>query len=832
MFSCIANRLRRVVRNKLSTFVSIAFLALLSTPVLAVDVLNGDEDFSLLASLGFQQAVDGAHPDGTGKNDYAWSMAWFNGKLYVGTGQFEVDPATGQPGPGQIWAYTPGGANGKSGKWKKVFEAPFSALSSGPREFGYRWMTQCSLRGINYLFISTLGILQGNILYTTDGVTFNPVSRFGYPTPAVGFRTMVCFTESSGKTTLITTPVGQFGVDAASFDSDRADNPIVLANDDPAGSGTWRNYSAMRMGDANNNSFFSMVGWNGWLYAGVSNEVTGAQVWRTQGCQNQRVQCMPNWQKLIDKGGGRPPAQSGTVGNKGFSDMIPFNGALYLAVSSPALDGDRIRAELWRMRADNTFEVLVGDPRLNYGASGNVASTNPAIPTALRCGLPLEDIDAAGGANDCPPTTRRGAGWGDVGSAAAGYPQGPNLYFWRTFTYDFNAVTAPKGDNRLYVSMLKGGRKSGATPGFALYASTDGVNYGNVTDDGLGYPQQQGMRSWAATPYGLAVGGTHFPNPTSTEPEIRGANVWLGVPVADAAAPATTLVPPSVTEGSTIAVRSASFAWTATDLPGTGSLPLTYAYRLDPLEPSFSAFGSATSKTYANLANGSYTFFVIAKDSVGNTEAPGAAPGAANRAGFTVAAPDLPPSVVITVAPSSPNATGAAQFAWTGSDDVTPPSGLVYDSWLAPLQTDPATFAAGTSRAFSGLVDGAYTFHVVAKDGAGNVGSEATASFTVAIPPGPPASPAPATASLTGARSVLVTWANVTGEAYYRLERCAQTGRGCIYTTVAASLAADTTQYPDQVPGGAAAGVYAYRVTACNGTGCSTGALTNGVTIQ
>jgi len=827
MTSTFTTRLGALVRNKLLPLASL-LLALAFAPAHAVDVLDGDEDFTLLSSLGFEQAIDGPHADGTRKNDYAWSMAWFRGKLLVGTGQFEVDPATGQPGPGQIWAYTPAGANGKQGTWAKAYESPYSVLSSGPREFGYRWMTQCTIGGRTYLFISTLGVLQGNILWTTDGVNFNAVSRLGFPSPAVGFRTMVCFTEASGKTTLITTPVGQFGTTADTFDSDRADNPIVLANDDPAGGSGWRNYSAMRMGDPDNNSFFAMTAWNGWLYAGVSNEITGAQVWRTQGCASPRQQpCMPNWQKLIDKGGGRAPTQTGIVGNKGFSDMIAFNGALYLAVSSPALDGDRIRAELWRMRNDLSFEVLVGEPRLNFGSNAALPSTNPAIPTSLRCGVPLEDIDGAGGANDCAPTLRRGAGWGVVGSAAAGYPNGPNLYFWRTFTYDANLVSAPKGDNRLYVSTLKSGRRSGATPGFALYATSDGVNFANVTDDGLGYAQQQGMRSWAATPYGLAVGGTHFPGQTSGT-DIRGCNVWLGVPVPDGVAPVTTLVPPSVAEGATLDTRTASFAWTATDGPGPGSLPLSYAYRLDPLEPTFSAFAGATNKTYTNLPDGAYTFYVIARDNAGNVEKPGAAPGADNRAGFTVAAPNLPPAVTITVAPASPNTTGTAQFSWSGSDDLTPPSALVYDTWLAPLQADPGTFAAGTSRTYTGLVDGAYTFHVIAKDTAGNVSPEATASFTVAIPPGPPASPAPAAASITAPRTVQVTWTDVGSETSYVIERCIQAARTCTYAVIAPNVAANTTQYVDAL---ASAGVYVYRVKACNAGGCSGPAVTNGLVV-
>jgi 6-phosphogluconolactonase (cycloisomerase 2 family) len=69
----------------------------------------------------------------------------------------------------------------------------------------------------------------------------------------------------------------------------------------------------------------------------------------------------------------------------------------------------------------------------------------------------------------------------------------------------------------------------------------------------------------------------------------------------------------------TIPVNNTTFTWTGADnLTPTPSL--TYAYRLDPVESSFSAFGSATTKTYTGLANGAYTFYVQAQDQAGNVD--------------------------------------------------------------------------------------------------------------------------------------------------------------------------------------------------------------------
>ncbi|HTQ00101.1 MAG TPA: hypothetical protein VMN56_12295 [Casimicrobiaceae bacterium] len=259
-----------------------------------------------------------------------------------------------------------------------------------------------------------------------DGITFNAVSRTGIPFGSIGFRALVGFTEQSGRWVLAMSPVGRL---TPSLDSDLSNNPLVLANADPTVSGTWQAYSAVGMGDADNESLFSLTAYNGWLYAGTMNEVSGAQVWKSRGCAAVgRNGCTPSWTKVLDRGGGRPPTSGGIVGNMGVSDLVGFGGAVYVGLTESALSGNFVEAELMRIRSDDTIEVLVGEPRLGTG-------TNAALPLNLRCGLPLEDIDHDGAANDCPPTTRRGAGYGAPGDATSGYPSGTQLYFWRLYPY-------------------------------------------------------------------------------------------------------------------------------------------------------------------------------------------------------------------------------------------------------------------------------------------------------------------------------------------------------------------------------------------------------------
>jgi hypothetical protein len=88
--------------------------------------------------------------------------------------------------------------------------------------------------------------------------------------------------------------------------------------------------------------------------------------------------------------------------------------------------------------------------------------------------------------------------------------------------------------------------------------------------------------------------------------------------------------------------------------PGSDNLTtpasLVYAYRLEPLEPNFSAFSGATGTNYSDLPNGTYIFHVTATDASGNVDASGAVRT------FTVDVPPpspppppAPPSVTVVV---------------------------------------------------------------------------------------------------------------------------------------------------------------------------------------
>jgi hypothetical protein len=501
-------------------------------------VLDSKADFSLLATRGFDLVVNGstALVDGAGtlRNSYAWSGEWFGGSAFVGT---VVREGTVQQLRGEIWRYTPGvGAGVIAGSWTRVFQSPTGFFI--PQEIGYRWMTVCDPgdTGTPKLFVSTLGLQTGRILYSTDGNTFQQVTTTGLPTNAPGYRTIVCFKPVSGPTLLITSPVGEGSLQ--SLNPDARNESIVLATANISGS--WTPYSALRMGNSDNNSFFAIevlkrASLPDVLYVGVSNIMTGAEIWRTPlaggcalSCSSSNIQ--NQWTKIVDNGAGRS-FQAGIPQNVGVSDMVQHKDMMYAALSVSA--GDRITAELIRIQPPDDatnpdgFEVIIGEPRFNF-------DTTPILN--FLCATP-ENIDGVGVTNDCAPVSKMGAGVGKIGPTVAiplpgavpggdPYPDGNAFYIWRGLSSTYPALGAPS----LYIGTLEGfstGGGGGGTPGFDLLVSTDdGATWKFITTTGFDVEGQSGLRTIFDSPIGIFVGGANFPPGSATDP--GGCAVWLG----------------------------------------------------------------------------------------------------------------------------------------------------------------------------------------------------------------------------------------------------------------------------------------------------------------
>ena len=102
----------------------------------------------------------------------------------------------------------------------------------------------------------------------------------------------------------------------------------------------------------------------------------------------------------------------------------------------------------------------------------------------------------------------------------------------------------------------------------------------------------------------------------------------------------------------------------------------------------------------------------------------------------------MPPETLITSGPYGITTTNNATFQWTGSDDVTSIADLVYSYYLEGYDTGWSPYTPDTRKIYYNLQNGAYTFKVRARDGAGHVDpSPATRSFTVNYTSSPDTTP-------------------------------------------------------------------------------------------
>lgn len=190
------------------------------------------------------------------------------------------------------------------------------------------------------------------------------------------------------------------------------------------------------------------------------------------------------------------------------------------------------------------------------------------------------------------------------------------------------------------------------------------------------------------------------------------------------------IVPPDTTPPDTtimsgpsgmIAAMDATFSWTGSDDRTTVG-DLQYATRLHPIEPAFSALGSATARSYAALSSGSYVFHVKARDEAGNED-----PTPATRA-FTVnQAPDGPIATPVT------NVTVTAGQSVTFQGSATDPDGntpLSYRWTFGGSGIPDATVVSPGARTVS--TPGVYTVAFTVTDALGMADpTPATRTITV-----------------------------------------------------------------------------------------------------
>ncbi|WP_016950036.1 hypothetical protein [Anabaena sp. PCC 7108] len=314
-------------------------------------------------------------------NGYAYSMAWFNNHLYVGTSRanlcllkFAMPFVTMDHWPvecphlnytpefehkcarGEIWRFNP-----LLDQWNRVYQSPFMTDDEGvefSRDLGYRGMTvfQGKSNSAPALYVSTWSRSRGSgpdILCSEDGQTFitTPKPRFttqGREITVTAIRVLVSF---KGK--LYTAPVG-----AAKGNVNASGLSLVYESDDPA-TGNWRCVNEPGFGELPDvMTIYEMAVLGEYLYVGTAG-LSGFQIWRTD------AEGVPpyHWEQVITNG-----AERGGL-NQGSASMISFKGALYIGTGIQNGGYDHrnkigpAASEIIRLHPDGSWDIIVGSAR-------------------------------------------------------------------------------------------------------------------------------------------------------------------------------------------------------------------------------------------------------------------------------------------------------------------------------------------------------------------------------------------------------------------------------------------------------------------------------------
>ncbi|MDD3762278.1 MAG: hypothetical protein PHP86_03180 [Nevskiales bacterium] len=479
-------------------------------------------DFRLTCTNGF----------GDGWNHYAHSMAWFEGRIFVGTtrgtmamNKWNVPRPEMRPWPvdspeyiydvprqAEIWCYTP-----DRDRWHRAYQAPLVTGRNKqlvPRYIGFRGMTvfQGASDHKPCLYVSTWAPALAEppeILRSEDGVHFEPVPRPPFPPTVRSFRTLQVF---GGR--VHTTPTSSTAGARRASDSIGSEATIYATDD--LQSANWRPVCDEGFGQADNVTVFEMHVFDGHLYAATVNR-NGLELWKTPGGE------VPyRWTRVLQRGAWR-----GAFDEVGVA-LCDFNGALYIGTG--VLNGGYHRAfqigpaaaEILRVWPDDSWDLLVGDPRvtpdgLRYPLSGYSSGFDNMFAGYVWRMAVHDDYLYAG-----------------TFSWASALPFLP-MHVWPE---DVVALVHRWGVANLV-------RHHG---GCELWRSRDGAYWEPVTRNGFGNPYNWGIRNIVSTPGGLYVATANPYGPTIAQqqengdwaygPNPRGGcEVWRSRPPTPAGAP-------------------------------------------------------------------------------------------------------------------------------------------------------------------------------------------------------------------------------------------------------------------------------------------------------
>ncbi|MCC4596063.1 RHS repeat protein [Xanthomonas campestris pv. phormiicola] len=276
----------------------------------------------------------------------------------------------------------------------------------------------------------------------------------------------------------------------------------------------------------------------------------------------------------------------------------------------------------------------------------------------------------------------------------------------------------------------------------------------------------------------------------------------------------TAVLPPPPAPSSAPALSTPSANSTGSYTVSWTSVAASTSYPLEESSnggTSWSQIYSAndTTKVISGKGSGTYTYRVRACNAGGCS--------AYSNVGTTVV--QLPPASAPSLSAPASNATGSYSVSWNAVASATSyqldESGNGGSSWSQIYN------ASGTSTAISGKGNGAYAYRVRACNNSGCSAYSATATTTVALPPSATPNLSAPASSANGSYSV--SWSSVATASSYQLEESGNGGSSWseIYNAGGTSAAIS----------GKGNGSYAYRVRACNGSGCGAYSVTATTTV-
>jgi hypothetical protein len=463
------------------SIVVLAMMTVLVVPTAGANHLPPLEERNFGAVVG----PGGAAPQGFGdrENTWAWSMAWFKGKLYVGANRAHrcveariwhrgvplIVPATPVPNDidcpptlpqllphlrAEIWEWTP-----ETNQWKRVYQSPLSVTNpenkqpnTVPADIGFRGMTVFKeADGTEALYVGGVsakplfGRLIGanmppqRLLRSTDGAVFSPVSQ--NPGTVLGDPKGACF---RGMTTFR--------------------NKMLLLACNIQGSGQLYASEHPELGDDNfeqitpdSITVFEFAPYRDQIYIGTHNRSRGYSVLKTAATG---ASVPYTFQTVVEPGAG---VRSGDRPNTDALSMFEFNGRLYVGGNGM---GRTTSSELIRINPDNTWDLVAGIPRNT--------SQGPKTPLSGLTG---------------------------------GFGNHFNQHFWRMAVHDgtLHVGTLDTSTAWRYYAPLEPQIKH--LYGFDLWSTRNGWYLSSVTTDGFGDEFAYGGRTFASHPdLGLFLG--------------------------------------------------------------------------------------------------------------------------------------------------------------------------------------------------------------------------------------------------------------------------------------------------------------------------------------